>query len=109
MFTTAPDPPALEWANAEAVSVAGDQDVAAFVRDLKAQPGGGIHLAGGARLAQTIVRLGLVDRYHLFAHPAVSPGRTWVEAIEGDRSLELVSAAVYSNGVVGLIYEAAGR
>ena len=39
----------------------GDEDVVAFVNDLKAQPGGDIHLSGGARLAKTLVRLGLVD------------------------------------------------
>ena len=83
----------------------GDEDIVAFVDDLKAQPGGDIHLSGGARLAQTLVRLGLVDQYHLVVHPVVSAGASWFDGIEEKRELNLQSAAAYSNGVVGLYYE----
>ena len=95
----------LEWNNAELVPADGDEDIVAFVNDLKAQPGGDIHLSGGARLAQTLVRLGLVDQYHLVVHPVVSAGASWFAGIEEKRELNLLSAAAYSNGVVGLYYE----
>jgi dihydrofolate reductase len=95
----------LEWNNAELVPAEGDEDIVAFVNDLKAQPGGDIHLSGGARLAQTLVRLGLVDQYHLVVHPVVSAGASWFDGIEEKRELNLLSAAAYSNGVVGLYYE----
>jgi len=97
--------PAFEWNNAEAVVVRSDEDILQFVNDLKAQPGRDIHLSGGARLAQTIVRLGLVDRYHLFVHPVASAGLTWFEGISDERQLELVGATSYSSGVVGVAYE----
>jgi dihydrofolate reductase len=104
VFTAASEKTPLEWSNAEEVLAHGDEDIVAFVSDLKAQPGGDIHLSGGAQLAQTLVRLGLVDQYHLVVHPVVSAGQRWFDGIEEKRELELQSAAAYSNGVVGLYY-----
>lgn len=106
VFTSAGDEPELEWNNAEAVPVRGDEDIVAFVEGLKALEGGDIHLSGGAQLAQTLVRLGLVDQYHFVVHPVVSAGAAWFDAIPEQRRLELVSATAYSNGVVGLYYDA---
>lgn len=99
--------PALEWNNAEAVSVRSDEEIVHFVNDLKAMPGRDIHLSGGARLAQTIVGLGLVDRYHLFVHPVASPGLTWFKGISDQRQFQLLGATAYSSGVVGVSYERA--
>jgi dihydrofolate reductase len=98
----------LEWSNVELVSVDDDEALLAFVGQLKAQPGGDIHLSGGAELARTLIRLGVVDRYHLFVHPVVSAGASWFDEIDGRRDLELQSATAYSNGVVGLYYVTAG-
>jgi dihydrofolate reductase len=95
----------LEWSNVELVPVERDDALVAFVEQLKAQPGGDIHLAGGARLARTLIRLGVVDRYNLYVHPVVSAGASWFDEIEEKRDLELLSATAYSNGVVGLYYE----
>jgi dihydrofolate reductase len=105
VFTSASEKTPLEWNNAEEVPVHGDEDIVAFVTDLKAQPGGDIHLSGGARLAQTLVRLGLVDQYHFVVHPVVSAGRCWFDEIGEKRELNLQSAAAYSNGAVGLYYQ----
>lgn len=105
VFTGAREKPALEWNNAEAVPAHGDEDIAAFVNELKARPGADIHLSGGARLAQTLVRLCLVDQYHLVVYPVVSAGARWFDGIEEQRSMELLSATAYSNGAVGLYYE----
>ena len=102
VFTTSSEP--LGWSNAELVSVEGDDALGAFVERLKGQSGGDIHLSGGARLARTLIRLGVVDRYHLFVHPVVSDGLSWFEEIGEQRELELASATAYSNGVVGLYY-----
>ena len=102
VFTNSDEP--LEWTNVELVPVGDDAALKAFVEELKAQPGGDIHLSGGAQLARTLIRLGVVDRFRVFVHPVVSPGATWFEAIDGQRELELESATAYSNGVVGLYY-----
>ena len=103
VFTGSSEP--LEWSNVELVPVDGDETLVAFVEQLKAQPGGDIHLSGGAQLARTLIRLGVVDRYHLYVYPLVSAGAGWFDEIGERRELELQSATAYSNGVVGLYYE----
>ena len=102
VFTRSSEP--LEWSNVELVARDGDEAVVAFVEELKARPGGNIHLSGGAQLARTLIRLGVVDRYHLYVYPVVSPGDSWFGEIRGQQGLELQSATAYSNGVVGLYY-----
>ena len=102
VFTRGGEP--LDWSNTELVPVEDDDALLAFVEALKAQAGGDIHLSGGAQLARTLIRLGVVDRYHLFVYPVVSTGARWFDEIAGQRELELQSATAYSNGVVGLYY-----
>jgi dihydrofolate reductase len=108
VFTSGREPADLEWSNVELVPVDGDEAIVAFVEELKARPGGDIHLSGGAQLARTLIRLGVVDRYHLFVYPVVSPGESWFGELGGKQALELQSATAYSNGVVGLYYEPSG-
>jgi dihydrofolate reductase len=66
---------ALDWSNAELVPVRDEGALLAFVEELKAQPGRDIHVSGGAQLARTLIRLGVVDRYRLFVHPWCRPAR----------------------------------
>jgi dihydrofolate reductase len=106
VFSGANDQTQLEWENAELVLAHGDGDVTRFVNDLKSRSGGDIHLAGGAQLAQTCVRLGLVDEYRLYVWPVVSPGSRWFDPIDARRHMRLTSTTAYSHGVVGLYYEA---
>lgn len=103
VFTRSTPADALEWTNAEPVVAPSDDDIVDFVRTLKAQPGGDIHLAGGATLARTFVRLGLIDEYHFFVFPAVSSGSSWFADVD-DLSLELLSIIPYENGVVAMYY-----
>ena len=58
-----------------------DDDIAAHVSKLKGESGRDIHLSGGARLAQTMSRLDLVDEYRFFVHPVISRGAAWFEQI----------------------------
>ena len=104
VFSGGGEPRPLEWNNCEPVPVRGDEDIVTFVNDLKAQLGRNIHLAGGAQLAQTFVRLGLVDEYRFYVHPVASPGATVFDQLNGKFELELLSATPYSDGVVGLSY-----
>ena len=72
----------LEWNNAELVLVRGDEEIAAFVNDLKAQSGGDIHLSGGARLARTLDR----PRPRRPVPPVGAPGRVGrLELVRRDR------------------------
>ncbi len=95
----------LEWNKVEWVAAHSDEAITKFVNDLKAQSGGDIHLSGGAWLAQTFVRLGLVDEYHFFVYPIVSQGMTWFDQLADKRDLELISSTSYENGIVGSYYK----
>jgi dihydrofolate reductase len=94
----------LEWNNAEPVAVSSDQDIVTFLNALKAQPGRDIYVAGGTRLATTLVRLALIDEYRLFVYPVVSPGTAWFDQVEDQRGMRLISTTPYQNGVVGLYF-----
>lgn len=99
----------LEWNNSELVPAPTDADLVAFATDLKSQPGGDIHLTGGASLARKMIALDLVDDYRFFVHPVVSKGEEWFGEIVGNRAIELVEAKSYQLGVVGLHYVSKGN
>lgn len=104
VFSSQPEPKNQTWNNVEWVTVQSDDEIARFITDLKAQSGGDIQLAGGARLAQTITRLGLVDEYHFYVYPVVSIGKGCFDQLKDKNNLELLSATAFDNGVVGLYY-----
>lgn len=93
------------WNNAELVVVRSDDELTAYLEDLKAQPGRDIQLAGGATFAQSVIGLGFVDEFRLFQYPIVSPGAGWFSRLPEQRELTLRSASSYDNGVVNLQYE----
>jgi dihydrofolate reductase len=94
----------LEWNNSEQAIVTGDDELREFIDELKNQPGKDIHLSGGAKLAQSMVRLGLVDEYRFFTFPVVSAGACWFDQLDGSLSMELLGATSFSSGAVGLYY-----
>jgi dihydrofolate reductase len=100
--------PLAPWHNSAQVVANSDQALTQFIGALKAKPGGDIHLSGGAGLAQSMVRLGLVDTFNFYVFSTVSPGKTWFGEIMGKRDVELVSATAFEGGVVGLSYRAKG-
>ncbi|HWL97352.1 MAG TPA: dihydrofolate reductase family protein [Nocardioidaceae bacterium] len=108
VFSRTPAAAPLAWNNSEIVTVNSDRDIVEFVQTLKDQPGRDIYLSGGARLAQTLVRLGLVDEYRFFVHPVFSAGESWFGQIVESRQLEAISAATYANGVVAMYYRRSG-
>ena len=90
-------------------SVAGNarlvrDDVAAEVAKLKAEPG--LDLAvGGAGLAASLARLGLIDEYGLFVSPVVLGGGTpFFPALDTPVDLELVETRTFGSRVVYLRY-----
>lgn len=94
-----------DWHNVDQVVVADDEALANYLLRLKAQPGGDIHLSGGASLARTVVGLGLVDAFHFFVYPVTSPGIAWFSGLPQRYDLRLIGTDTYANGVVGLHYE----
>ena len=96
------------WHNVRQVVVADDDAVVGLVIDLKSRAGKDIHLAGGAGLVQTLVRLGLVDEYRLFVYPTLAQGEAWFGAVRETRPLTLIDVKRFEDGVVGLGYLAQG-
>lgn len=73
---------------------------------LKAEPGDGEILAhGGARFAQSLSRLGVVDEYRLYLHPVtVGSGTALFTDVGHPQGLHLVSGKMFQCGVVALAY-----
>jgi dihydrofolate reductase len=92
----------LEQADWNAVVV---RDVVAEeVAALKAEPGGDLML-GGADLAASFMRLGLIDEYRLYVHPVVlGAGKPFFAPADVPVSLTLAETHSFANGVVLLRY-----
>jgi dihydrofolate reductase len=79
--------------------------VAAFVADLKQQPGGDIIKYGNGLLDATLMEHGLIDEFHLLITPvAVGRGQHLFEGIDTAPALKLVDVKRCSNDVLRLIY-----
>jgi dihydrofolate reductase len=75
------------------------------VARLKEQPGKDLAV-GGAGLASTLIKLGLVDEYRLFVSPVVLGGGTPYLPILDDRiNLELLETRTFGSRVVYLRYQ----
>ncbi len=80
-------------------------DVASFVTDLKAQPGGNIIKYGNGPLDVTLMEHGLIDEFRLLLTPvAVGKGQHLFEDIDTAPSLSLVDVTRFKNDVVVLVY-----
>ncbi|WP_400158925.1 dihydrofolate reductase family protein [Arthrobacter sp. BPSS-3] len=76
------------------------------VRALKAAPGGDLAL-GGAELADSFRRLGLIDEYWIYVHPVlVGRGTPLFKAAAAPTDLTLLETRTFGNGVVLLRYAA---
>ncbi|MFF3949704.1 dihydrofolate reductase family protein [Streptomyces sp. NPDC001902] len=81
--------------------------VAEEVLELKARPGGDLVL-GGADLAASFLRLGLVDEYRIYVHPVVlGRGRPVFPDAGTLTALRLAGTQTFGNGVVLLQYDRA--
>jgi dihydrofolate reductase len=84
--------------------------VAEEVAKLKEEPGKDLAV-GGAGLASTLIRLGLVDEYRLFVSPVVVGGGTpFFPALDESIDLELVETRTFASRVLYVRYRrAAGQ
>jgi dihydrofolate reductase len=79
--------------------------VAEEVAKLKEQPGGDLAV-GGAGLASTLIKLGLIDEYRPYISPAVLGGGTpYLPALEEGISLELMETRTFGSRVVYARYQ----
>jgi dihydrofolate reductase len=95
----------VEW-NTTVVS----ENIADEVARLKQQPGKDLVLFGGADIASTFMRLGLIDEYRLFVHPVALGGGTPLFPATDERvKLTLVEARMFDAAVVHLRYQKANE
>jgi len=80
-------------------------DAVAEIARLKEEPGEGALAVGGAGLAASVVRAGLVDEYALFVFPVVlGAGTPFFPALEERIPLDLVETRTFGSRVVYLRY-----
>jgi dihydrofolate reductase len=80
-------------------------NIAEQVARLKEQPGKDLAV-GGAGLAATLMKLGLIDEYRPFVHPVVVGGGTpYFPPLEERINLHLVETRTFGSGVVYVRYE----
>ena len=94
----------LEWNNSRLATA----DAAEEIARLKQQPGKNISVTGGATLAQSLSRLGLIDEYNLVMHPvALGNGKPLFKDLSRPLNLKLVSTQTFASGAIGLTYQPA--
>ncbi|HEX3513438.1 MAG TPA: dihydrofolate reductase family protein, partial [Trebonia sp.] len=80
-------------------------DVAAFVADLKRQPGGTIVKYGNGPLDRTLMDSNLIDEFHLLLTPvAAGSGQHLFEQIPGAPHLSLADVRRFASGELILVY-----
>ncbi len=94
----------LDWNNSRLATA----DVAEEIARLKQQPGKNISVSGGATLAQSLARLGLIEEYNLVMHPiALGSGKSLFKDLSQLLNLKLVSVKTFDSGAIGLSYQLA--
>jgi dihydrofolate reductase len=85
-------------------------DVAAVIRDLKAQGDGELLVVGSVSLARRLLENELVDELNLVQFPViVGEGERVFPAAGKDFALELTDSRVFGTGIVALTYAVGGR
>ena len=98
--------PSLEWGPAVLI----EGDAAEGVAALKAEDGPELQVHGSGNLAQTLIRHGLVDEYHLWVFPVVlGQGKRLFADGTIPSTLRLVDSTISTTGVFMGTYEPAGE
>ena len=102
--TTLEEP--LEWANSTLIS----GDIAEEVTKLKQQPGKNLQVIGSGNLAQSLMKLELVDEFQLMIHPiVVGSGKRLFGEGNVPKTLRLVDSKTTGTGVLIVTYRPAGK
>jgi dihydrofolate reductase len=97
----------VEWNNSTLIKKNVEEEVA----KLKQQPGSGLlYVTGSGKLAQSLMKAGLVDEYVLMIHPIIlGSGKRLFENGVGPMYLKLVDSKTTGSGVVILTYRPADK
>lgn len=81
------------------------EDPCALVRQLRAMPGGGIWVCGGAAIARPLMQAGMIDRYDLSVIPTLLGGGVPLfGALPREQPLRLLSEQS-RDGILELVYQ----
>ncbi|MBX4196652.1 dihydrofolate reductase family protein [Candidatus Pacearchaeota archaeon] len=96
----------IGWKNSHLVVAKDDAEIVREMEKLKKSKGKDMVVFGGARMSQTLVRLGLVDEYRLKVQPIIlGSGQPLFKDINQRMHLKLTKSKVFSSGVVALYYQ----
>jgi dihydrofolate reductase len=91
-----------EWQNTRLVK----ENIAEEIARMKQQPGKNMVVAGGAGIAQTFIRLGLIDEYLVTVHPVIlGIGKPLFGNLGDKIKLKLVGTKTFNTGAVELRYQ----
>jgi dihydrofolate reductase len=91
----------VEWNNSRLATA----DAATEIAQLKQRPGKDIYVTGGARLAQSLSRLGLIDEYNLTIRPVVlGSGMPLFKDQAQPLNLKLVNSRAFDTGAITITY-----
>ncbi|EMD29503.1 dihydrofolate reductase family protein [Amycolatopsis azurea] len=87
-----------------------DGDTAEEIARLKAEPGKDLVAAGGTEFLHSLIKLGVVDEYHLWVLPAATgKGAPLFPELDQPLNLRLVKSKAFRSGVLELVYAAADK
>jgi len=91
----------VDWANARLATRGVAEEIAA----LRRQPGKDIAVSGGARFAQHVSRLGLIDEYDVIVHPvALGTGMRLFGDLDHPLLLDRIESEDFGTGVMRMRY-----
>ena len=94
-----------EWKNSTMIRAQDDAELIKAIAELKQSPGKDITLFGGVRMAQALVRLGLVDEFRFKVQPiALGQGQALFKDLDLRLKLELTFSKTFESGVIASYY-----
>jgi dihydrofolate reductase len=95
----------LNWNNSRLITVKNDDEIIEEVSKLKQSQGCDIVLFGGVHMAQTFVKLNLIDEYRFKLESViVGKGSSLFSDVQDRMKLQLFNSKVFESGVVALYY-----
>lgn len=93
----------LDWQNSRLIK----ENVAEEIRKLKEEPGKDMIVIGSPRLAQTLMKHDLIDRYIITVHPIILGSGLPLFPEQSNRTkLKLAESKTLQSGVLALAYDA---
>ncbi|OGC78711.1 MAG: hypothetical protein A2Z27_01830 [candidate division Zixibacteria bacterium RBG_16_50_21] len=92
----------VEWKNSKLVK----ENIVEEISKVKQQPGLDLILYGGAGIASTFIKLGLIDEYRIIVNPVVlGSGKPLFKDIKEKLNLKLFKTKTFKCGNVALYYQ----